>query len=154
LIQKVLFLNIPAMVDKVANILLVEDDYLDILTVERAFKRVNANHKLYVANDGKQALAMLRGEGTEKIHPKPSIIMLDINLPKMNGLEFLGELRKDEDLRDIKVFITTTSDHENDRDLSKQLGISGYIVKPVNFSNPTSSLDNFNLLIDLLNLKK
>jgi CheY-like chemotaxis protein len=80
--------------------------------------------------------------------------MLDINLPKMNGLEFLGELRKDEDLRDIKVFITTTSDHENDRDLSKQLGISGYIVKPVNFSNPTSSLDNFNLLIDLLNLKK
>jgi response regulator of citrate/malate metabolism len=52
------------------------------------------------------------------------------------------------------VFITTTSDHENDRDLSKKLGISGYIVKPVNFSNPTSSIDNFNLLIDLLNLKK
>jgi CheY-like chemotaxis protein len=80
--------------------------------------------------------------------------MLDINLPKMNGLEFLSELRKDEELRDIKVFITTTSDHENDRDLSKQLGVSGYIVKPVNFSNPTSSFDNFNLLIDLLNLKK
>lgn len=142
------------MVDKVANILLVEDDYLDILTVERAFKRVNANHKLFVANDGKQALAMLRGEGTEKITPKPSIIMLDINLPKMNGLEFLSELRKDEELKDIKVFITTTSDHETDRDLSKSLGISGYIVKPVNFSNPTSSIDNFNLLIDLLNLKK
>jgi CheY-like chemotaxis protein len=142
------------MIEKVANILLVEDDYVDILTVERAFKKVNANHKLYIANDGKQALAMLRGEGTEKINPRPSIIMLDINLPKMNGLEFLSELRKDEELRDIKVFITTTSDHENDRDLSKQLGVSGYIVKPVNFSNPTSSFDNFNLLIDLLNLKK
>jgi CheY-like chemotaxis protein len=50
------------MIEKVANILLVEDDYLDILTVERAFKRINANHKLFVANDGKQALAMLRGE--------------------------------------------------------------------------------------------
>jgi CheY-like chemotaxis protein len=142
------------MIEKVANILLVEDDYVDILTVERAFKKVNANHKLYIANDGRQALAMLRGEGTEKINPRPSIIMLDINLPKMNGLEFLSELRKDEELRDIKVFITTTSDHENDRDLSKQLGVSGYIVKPVNFSNPTSSFDNFNLLIDLLNLKK
>lgn len=142
------------MIEKVANILLVEDDYLDILTVERAFKRINANHKLFVANDGQQALAMLRGEGVEKISPRPSIIMLDINLPKMNGLEFLNELRQDEELRDIKVFITTTSDHENDRDLSKKLGISGYIVKPVNFSNPTSSIDNFNLLIDLLNLKK
>ncbi len=146
--------NSICMIEKVANILLVEDDYLDILTVERAFKRINANHKLFVANDGKQALAMLRGEGAEKIAPKPSIIMLDINLPKMNGLEFLSELRQDDELRDIKVFITTTSDHENDRDLSKQLGISGYIVKPVNFSNPTSSIDNFNLLIDLLNLKK
>ena len=142
------------MIEKVANILLVEDDYLDILTVERALKRINANHKLFVANDGKQALAMLRGEGVEKISPKPSIIMLDINLPKMNGLEFLNELRQDEELKHIKVFITTTSDHENDRDLSKKLGISGYIVKPVNFSNPTSSIDNFNLLIDLLNLKK
>jgi CheY-like chemotaxis protein len=142
------------MIEKVANILLVEDDYLDILTAERAFKRINANHKLFVANDGKQALAMLRGEGVEKISPKPSIIMLDINLPKMNGLEFLSELRQDEELKDIKVFITTTSDHESDRDLSRKLGISGYIVKPVNFSNPTSSIDNFNLLIDLLNLKK
>ena len=91
---------------------------MDILTVERALKRINANHKLFVANDGKQALAMLRGEGVEKISPKPSIIMLDINLPKMNGLEFLNELRQDEELKHIKVFINTTSDHKNERYLS------------------------------------
>ncbi len=142
------------MIEKVANILLVEDNYIDIRNAERALQKINANHRLFIAHDGQQALAMLRGEGVEKINPKPSIILLDINMPKMNGLEFLTELRRDEERKDIKVFITTTSDHETDRALSKELGISGYILKPIRINNPGSSMDNFNLLIDLLNLKK
>jgi CheY-like chemotaxis protein len=142
------------MIDKIANILLVEDDTLDVINVERTLKRINAEHRLFVAKNGQEALDMLRGNKTEKIDPLPSIIMLDINMPKMNGLEFLTELRQDEELKHIKVFITTTSDEDTDRSLSNELGVSGYIVKPLKFNNPTSSKDSFNLFIDLLNLKK
>jgi CheY-like chemotaxis protein len=142
------------MIDKVANILLVEDDYLDIIDVERTFKKSNINHKLHVARNGEEALNMLRGKGSyEKINPLPSIIMLDINMPKMNGLEFLAALRNDEELKDIKVFIMTTSNQEIDRMTSNDLGISGYIIKPLKL-NHSSSKDSFNLFIDLLNLKK
>jgi len=142
------------MIDKIANILLVEDDMLDVINVERTLKRINAEHRLFVAKNGQEALDMLRGNRTEKIDPLPSIIMLDINMPKMNGMEFLAELRQDEELKHIKVFITTTSDEDTDRSLSNELGVSGYIVKPLKFNNPTSSKDSFNLFIDLLNLKK
>ena len=112
------------MIENVANILLVEDNYIDVRTIERALQKINVNHRLFVAHDGEMALAMLRGKGVEKITPLPSIIMLDINMPRMNGLEFLGELRKDEELKDIKVFITTTSDNETDRVIRKELVIS------------------------------
>jgi CheY-like chemotaxis protein len=142
------------MIDKIANILLVEDDMLDVINVERTLKRINAEHRLFVAKNGQEALDMLRGNRAEKIDPLPSIIMLDINMPKMNGMEFLAELRQDEELKHIKVFITTTSDEDTDRSLSNELGVSGYIVKPLKFNNPTSSKDSFNLFIDLLNLKK
>lgn len=142
------------MIDKIANILLVEDDSLDIMNVERALKRFNAEHRLFVARNGQEALDLLRGVKQEKIDPLPSIIMLDINMPKMNGIEFLSELRQDEELKHIKVFIMTTSDEESDRQLSSEMGVSGYIVKPLKFNNPTSSKDSFNLFIDLLNLKK
>jgi CheY-like chemotaxis protein len=142
------------MVEKIANILLVEDDSLDIMDVERSLKKMNILHKLYVARNGKEALAMLRGQGADKITPPPSIIMLDINMPKMNGLEFLTELRQDEELKNIKVFIMTTSNQEEDRLAAADLGVSGYIVKPLKFNNKYSSTDSFNLFIDLLNLKK
>jgi CheY-like chemotaxis protein len=142
------------MIDKIANILLIEDDSLDVMNVERTLKKINAEHRLFVARNGQEALDMLRGSRQEKIDPLPSIIMLDINMPKMNGIEFLSELRQDEELKHIKVFIMTTSDEESDRQLSREMGISGYIVKPLRFNNPTSSKDSFNLFIDLLNLKK
>jgi CheY-like chemotaxis protein len=142
------------MIGKVVNILLVEDDSLDIMNVERTLKRIDVNHKLYIARNGQEAWDMLHGNGVEKISPPPSVIMLDINMPKMNGLEFLSLLRKDEELKDIKVFIMTTSNDTSDRKFSKELGISGYIIKPLNFNNPASSIDSFSLMIDLLNFKK
>lgn len=142
------------MIDKVANILLVEDDYLDTMIVERTLRKMNVIHKLFIARNGQEALDMLRGKGVDKINPLPSIIMLDINMPKMNGLEFLSELRNDEALKDIKVFIMTTSDQESDRLVSEELGVSGYILKPMNLTNSSSSKDSFNLFIDLMNLKK
>lgn len=142
------------MIDKVANILLVEDDMLDIMQIERTLKKLNIVHKLYVAKNGQEALSLLRGEGTEKIRPLPSLIMLDINMPKMDGFEFLSILRRDEELKDIKVFIMTTSNQEEDKNVAKNLGVSGYVVKPLNLTNPASSMDSFSLMIDLLNLRK
>lgn len=142
------------MIDKVVNILLIEDDSLDIMHVERTFKKLNIIHKLYVAKNGQEALSLLKGEGVEKVYPLPSLIMLDINMPKMDGFEFLSILRSDEELKDIKVFIMTTSNQEEDKNMAKALGVSGYIVKPLNLTNPASSMDNFSLMIDLLNLKK
>lgn len=138
------------------NILLVEDDYLDIMNVERELKKINITHPIHVARNGKEALDMLHGHGTEKISPAPSLILLDINMPKMNGLEFLAELRNDPAFSHIPVFIMTTSNEETDRMAAQRLNVTGYIVKPLTFDSfekSHSSLDSFSLFLDLIKLK-
>ena len=135
------------------NVLLVEDDYLDAMNVQRAFNKLNLQHNIHIARNGKDALAMLRGDGAPKVEPAPELILLDLNMPKMNGIEFLRELRDDADFKRTKVFIMTTSDEETDRQQAERLGIAGYIIKPLSFDsfdNPNSSIDSFNLLCDLL----
>ena len=143
--------------DAEASILLVEDDYLDIRNVERELKKINVNLPLYIARNGREALGMLRGEGFPKIEPLPKVVMLDINMPKMNGIEFLTEVRKDPELRDLNVFIMTTSNEDTDRFAAKNLNISGYIVKPLTFDSfggkSGSTIDSFSLFLDLLKLK-
>jgi CheY-like chemotaxis protein len=136
---------------KIPNILLVEDDQLDVINVQRTLAKINLTHKLFIAKNGEEALTLLKGNGGEKSIPTPDLILLDINMPKMDGFELLNVLRSDPEFKDIKVFIITTSDDEADRDLSNNLGISGYIVKPLSLNS--SSKDNFSLLIDLMNLK-
>ncbi|GAB3828732.1 hypothetical protein GCM10028895_42620 [Pontibacter rugosus] len=99
---------------------------------------------------------MLRGEGVPKISPAPSVILLDINMPKMNGLEFLEELRREPEFSHIPVFIMTTSNEESDRMAAQRLNVSGYIVKPLSFDSferSDSSLDSFSLFLDLIKLK-
>ena len=116
------------------NILLVEDDEVDIMNVQRAFKKNNITNPLYIANNGIEALDMLRGtEGRDKVTPIPRIILLDINMPKMNGIEFLKELRSDPGLHSISVFIMTTSNDDKDKLDAYNLNVAGYIVKPVSF---------------------
>lgn len=144
------------MINQAVNILLVEDDYLDIMNVERELKKINVMHDILVARNGKEALNMLRGAGTNKISPAPSVILLDINMPKMNGLEFLAELRTEPEFSHIPVFIMTTSNEESDRMAAQKLNVAGYIVKPLtfdSFENSHSSLDSFSLFIDLIKLK-
>lgn len=145
------------MKDKIVNILLVEDDYLDIMNVERELKKINITHPIHVARNGKEALDLLRGTGgAKKISPAPSVILLDINMPKMNGLEFLAELRREPEFSHIPVFIMTTSNEETDRMAAQRLHVDGYIVKPMsfdNFENSASSLDSFTLFLDLIKLK-
>jgi CheY-like chemotaxis protein len=127
------------------NILLVEDDELDVISVQRSLREIDMNIQLHTAYNGEEALSWLRGEnGNDGLIP--DIIILDLNMPKMNGLEFLQEIRKDSKFSSIKVFVMTTSNDENDRAISEKLGISGYIIKPLNFNENTkksSSMDYF-----------
>lgn len=122
------------MEDKLFNILLVEDDHVDIMNVQRAFKKNNITNPLYVAHNGIEALDMLRGtEGIEKIIPTPRLILLDINMPRMNGIEFLKELRNDQQLKSISVIVMTTSNDDKDKCDAYDLNVAGYIVKPISF---------------------
>jgi CheY-like chemotaxis protein len=118
------------------NILLVEDDEVDVMTVQRAFKKGNISNPLYIAGNGIEALEMLRGTtGQPSLVPSERrIILLDLNMPKMNGLEFLKELRSDPSIRQIPVVVLTTSNEEKDRVQAYNLNVAGYILKPVTFS--------------------
>lgn len=122
------------MEDKLLNILLIEDDSVDVMNVQRAFKKNNITNPLHIAFNGVEALNMLRGaNGKPKLNPRPRIILLDINMPKMNGLEFLRELRNDPELRSISVFVMTTSNDDQDKIEAYSLNVAGYILKPLSF---------------------
>lgn len=135
----------------VIHILLVEDDTLDVMDARRTLDRMDILYRMHVAKNGEEALAYLQ-QVSETGGDRPDIILLDLNMPKMNGSEFLTHIRNMEEWKDTKVFVITTSDEKEDKDMTQRLGVSGYIVKPLKFNNP-SSMDSFNLMIDLLNIK-
>ena len=138
--------------DNLLNILLVEDDQIDVMNVKRAFKKNKITNPLHVASNGLEALAMLTGDGVPKINPLPKIILLDINMPKMNGIELLKELRANEEFKSTSVFIMTTSNDDTDKVEAYNLNVAGYILKPINFEkfvNAVATLNNFWKLIEL-----
>ncbi len=116
------------MEDRRLNILLVEDDELDVMNVQRSFRKNNVVNPLHVAGNGLEALEMLRGQTIPKDR---RLILLDLNMPKMGGIEFLKELRADPDLRTATVVVLTTSDEERDKVKAYDLNVAGYILKPV-----------------------
>lgn len=101
------------MTENLVTILLVEDDEVDVMNVKRAFKKNNILNPLLIARNGIEALDVLRDEELDQ--PKPKIILLDLNMPKMGGIEFLKEIRKDPVLHGISVFVMTTSNEDNDK---------------------------------------
>lgn len=130
------------MIQKLVNILLVEDDEVDVMNVKRAFTKNNIKNELFVAGNGVEALDMLR----TAIVPLPRIIILDINMPKMNGIEFLKVLREDENLKNISVFVMTTSNEDSDKINAYNLNVAGYILKPLSFEKfitSVATLKNF-----------
>lgn len=131
------------------NILLVEDDYLDVIDIRRSLDKLKVLYNLQIAKNGEEAIEMLKGEGHHGADVIPDIVLIDINMPKMNGLELLGEIRKHPRWKDLKCFILTTSDEKIDRQGARELGVSGYIIKPLKLNN--GSIDAFNLMIDLMN---
>ena len=121
------------MLDKDAGILLVEDDRVDVMTVQRALKKNGATNPLHIARTGVDALAMLRGTGQPKLDPPPALILLDLNLPKMSGIEFLQEIRTDPELSSLKVIVLTSSNEPGDKAAAFKYEVEDYIVKPHSF---------------------
>lgn len=126
------------------KLLLVEDDDVDVMGVKRAFKTLKIANPLFIAHDGIEALEYLRGEnGREKV-TSPYIILLDLNMPRMNGIEFLNEIRNDPDLRQSIVFVLTTSARDEDKVKAYDHNIAGYMLK----SDPTKSFQEAMQLLD------
>ena len=116
--------------DRLVNILLVEDDEVDILNVRRAFKKHNIANPLFTAGNGIEGLAMLR-DGT--VPRSRRIVLLDLNMPKMNGIEFLRALRADPEHSATSVVVLTTSNDDRDKVEAYNLNVAGYLLKPVTF---------------------
>ncbi len=133
--------------DRATNILLVEDDEVDIMNVKRALHKNNITNSLYVASNGLEALSMLGKNASQAsvIPVERRLILLDLNMPKMGGVEFLQELRADPALRLIPVVVLTTSNREQDRVEAYNLNVAGYLLKPVDFSTFTELIATLNL---------
>lgn len=134
------------MADKMLNILLVEDDDLDVMNVQRAFKKNNITNPLYVAGNGLEALDRLRGVdgGPPDVPEERRLILLDLNMPKMNGIEFLRELRADPALSLIPVIVLTTSGEDRDKVEAYQMNVAGYILKPVTLAHFIETMATLN----------
>jgi CheY-like chemotaxis protein len=118
--------------ERTLNILLVEDDQVDVMNVRRAFERNRITNPLYVAGDGIEGLEMLR---SGKVPRERRMILLDLNMPRMNGIEFLRELRADRHLLNTPVVVLTTSNDDRDKIDAYKLNVAGYLLKPVTFIN-------------------
>jgi CheY-like chemotaxis protein len=115
---------------KEKNILLLEDDLVDVMTIKRAVKQLDITNPLIVKENGEEGLAYLKG--CEEL---PGIIFLDINMPKMNGIEFLDHIKQNENWKQIPVVVLTTSKDHQDKLQTFNLGISGYMIKPVDYGD-------------------
>ncbi|MBF0126599.1 MAG: response regulator [Magnetococcales bacterium] len=122
-------------------ILLVEDDRVDAMTVQRALKKIHVSNSLTTVGNGEDALERLRNPENEK----PCIILLDLNMPRMNGIEFLTFIKADENLKKIPVVVLTTSKDEMDRVKSFDNGAAGYMVKPVDYVQFVEVIQTINL---------
>lgn len=131
-------------------VLLAEDDIVDAMTVERALGDLEISNQLIHKINGEEALEYLRSDSNEK----PCVILMDLNMPKMNGLEFLRLIKADETSKEIPVIVLTTSNEEQDIDESFKLGAAGYMVKPVDykeFLEKIRVIDSYCTLIELPN---
>lgn len=121
---------------KELSILLVEDDTIEILKLNRTIEKLNLNHKIVVKKNGELALDYLKETQT-----LPDIILLDLNMPKLNGIEFLETLKNSKKIMHIPTIILTTSSNQKDLDECFKLGVSGYILKPLKYEEYVSKIE-------------
>jgi two-component system, chemotaxis family, response regulator Rcp1 len=128
------------------DVLLVEDSPGDVRLTQEALREANRAIRLHVATDGVEALAFLHREGVHASAPRPELILLDLNLPKVDGREVLAQLKSDDDLKSIPIIILTTSEAEADIAKSYELHANCYLSKPVQldaFENLVTSINDF-----------
>ena len=144
--------------DKSIHFMIIDDDVIDIKDMQRTFKKNNIDNPLHIATNGLEALNKLLGlNGEKKIMPTPQIIILDINMPKMNGIEFMKNIRANKQLKSLLIFIFTTSNSEKDKMEAYNLNVAGYIVKPFQvsqFMEIISSLHRYWNLLEFPNKDK
>lgn len=134
------------------TILLIEDDKVDAEAMDRALKKAKIINPLVRVTDGLEALDLLRGTNDVDPLPRPYIILLDLNMPRMNGLEFLTEIRGDDHLKDSVVFVLTTSDADRDKVAAYEKQVAGYIVKSKageDFVKLISLLDHYWRIVEM-----
>lgn len=118
------------------KILLVEDNIIEILKLKRAIENLGMNHEVLEAENGEIALDSIKQEEIN-----PDIILLDLNMPKMNGLEFLSVVRNDESMRHLPIIILSTSNNNRDLKEAYKLGVSGYILKPLKYDDYVKKIE-------------
>ena len=137
---------------KPINILLVEDNEDDILIIERAFKKIKVINELYVVRDGQEGLDFILHEGNyaQTKPPTPGLILLDINMPKVNGFQVLQRLKAHPTYKIIPVIMLTVSDREEDIAIRYQNGAVSYITKPMNFEDFVKVIEQFEIYWSLV----
>lgn len=121
---------------KKLKILLIEDDMIEIMKLNRTISTLKLDHKIIEANNGEEALKIL-----EQKDNLPDIILLDLNMPKINGIEFLNILKKDVVLKYIPTIILTTSNNQKDLLECYKIGVAGYVIKPLKYEDYVSKID-------------
>jgi len=138
---------------KTVHILHIEDDEVDAMVMKRALKQTDLDFTYEHAKNGIEALDLLRGtNGQEKLSTRPSVILLDLNMPQMNGHEFLQELRNDSDLKSISVYVMSTSSDDKDRLEAFGQNVAGYIVKPLTLESYVEAINTLNKFWQLTEL--
>ena len=121
-------------------ILLVEDNPRDVRLIQRAFDKAHFPHDLHIVRDGEEALSYLRGEGAyaePSTAPRPDLVLLDLNLPRMSGHDVLRQCKQDDHLKQIPIVVLTTSGHDDDIRRAYEAGANAYLLKPVEFARFT-----------------
>jgi CheY-like chemotaxis protein len=119
------------------SVLLVDDDPGDVLMIEEALESIDPPRSIFVVNDGEEAVAFLRREGQFTTVPRPDVVLLDLNMPRMDGRQVLAEIKSDEQLRSIPIVVLTTSQSPADILSSYSLHANAYVTKPMNLDDLT-----------------
>ena len=139
------------MSDKAVTIVLVEDDDIDAEGLNRAFKKNRIANPIVRAKDGVEALGLLRAEEGFETIKGPIILLVDLNMPRMNGIELITEIRKDSELKKLIVFVLTTSESDEDRFKAYDLNVAGHVIKEnvgKDFLDMISMIDHFWKIIE------
>ena len=134
------------------NILLIDDDDMDAKALERAFRKAKIGNTIMRAVDGMEALEILKGLNGRTKPPSPRILLVDLNMPRMNGIEFVQALRDDKELHHSIVFILTTSKRDEDKMAAYDLHVAGYIAKATaeeDIRNLVALMDSYGRIVEL-----